>query len=59
MMMPQLPGGATRPLGLTFDARAATTGILDTLVRALLLPPWPALNSALEEWVPLAAHSAA
>lgn len=28
----QLPGGATRPVGLTFDARAATTGILDVLV---------------------------
>ncbi|KAF5838521.1 hypothetical protein DUNSADRAFT_2719 [Dunaliella salina] len=28
----QLPGGATRPLGLTFDTRVATTGILDVLV---------------------------
>lgn len=27
-----LPAGATRPLGMTFDARAATTGILDVLV---------------------------
>lgn len=28
----QLPAGATRPIGLTFDARAATTGLLDVLV---------------------------
>lgn len=28
----QLPAGATRPLGLTFDGRAATTGVLDVLV---------------------------
>ncbi len=28
----QMPAGATLPLGLTFDGRAATTGILDVLV---------------------------
>lgn len=28
----QLPAGATRPVGITFDARAATTGIVDVLV---------------------------
>ncbi|GLC73822.1 hypothetical protein PLESTF_001424700 [Pleodorina starrii] len=28
----QMPAGATRPVGLTFDARAATAGIVDALV---------------------------
>ncbi|KXZ51260.1 hypothetical protein GPECTOR_13g747 [Gonium pectorale] len=28
----QMPAGATRPVGLTFDARAATTGIVDVLM---------------------------
>ncbi|GFH23924.1 uncharacterized protein HaLaN_21619, partial [Haematococcus lacustris] len=28
----QMPGGATRPVGMTFDARAATVGIIDVLV---------------------------
>jgi hypothetical protein len=28
----QMPAGATRPVGLTFDARAATPGILDVLM---------------------------
>ncbi len=28
----QMPAGATRPVGMTFDARAATVGIVDALV---------------------------
>lgn len=28
----QLPAGATRPLGITFDARAASPGTIDVLV---------------------------
>ncbi|GIL84279.1 hypothetical protein Vretimale_15928 [Volvox reticuliferus] len=28
----QMPAGATRPVGITFDARAATAGIVDALV---------------------------
>lgn len=36
----QLPGGTTRPLGLTFDARAATTGIIDVLVRVTYILIW-------------------